>query len=889
MNSQKAETTAVVLAAGEGKRMQPLGANIPKVILPVLGKPALHYVITNLIDAAVEKIILIVSPTSETPLKKYFGSSFKGAKIDYVVQKEQLGPTQAISLALPKIETPYFLVQYGDSLTGTNIGKKVIETLGVNPHSDGILAVRLVNNPSRYGIVKYQNGNIVGIIEKPAHLSSKHAVIGTYILKTDSFKKAIEGVKFEYGKELFPAQYILARGGKMASFLYEGKRVDLGKPEDLFNASQLLAKKPIKCIAFDADNTLYNSHKAAPIADNAAMGLLAKKVKTTTGNLYDEWLTIVGKIKNSKDPKVRTRLYSYGELCKRYKIKPEFARKMFSEFTDTFLKNLKSTKNIEKVLTSLAQDKYVVTDDIKQLADKKLNHLGLNEFFKEVITSDKVGTTKPSEKFYEPFLKRYHPEEILVVGDDWEKDLRIPAELGMQILFVENSRSDDILRSLATEQQKIHIMGIAGAGASAVAGIAREYGYQVTGCDLQKVSAYTQKLKTKIIEGHNPSHIAGIDMLVVSPAVLKLNKNNGELQQAKKFKIPILTWQQFQGEFLQKDKSTIAVAGAYGKSTTTAMIAKILTDLGLDPTCEIGAKVLDWGTNFRVGKGDYYVCEGDEYNDNFLNYHPGIAVILNIAWDHPDFFKTKKDVISSYKKFINNIKPNGILVTTDEVIRKLFFELKREVTAKNTIDFMVSSRPARTIKIIKVKDFGNYHLSIIGDFRKENANGALTVAEVLGLSMDKAKLSLANFTGVGRRLEANGEISGVKFYDDYAVQPYTILKTADALKEKFKDKKVLLVLELHTFSRIETFFEDFTSSLKKSKVDQIYITDVYAAREKGNRCQLSRKLANAVGTRAKYTGSIGKTARYIKSHIGSWDVICSMGAGDSYKLYDLVK
>ncbi|MBI2598987.1 hypothetical protein HYW40_02110, partial [Candidatus Curtissbacteria bacterium] len=422
---------------------------------------------------------------------------------------------------------------------------------------------------------------------------------------------------------------------------------------------------------------------------------------------------------------------------------------------------------------------------------------------------------------------------------------------------------------LATLAAKIHIMGIGGAGAAAAAGIAKAYGFRVSGCDLEPNSAYAKNLSVSVKTGHDPSHLAGVDMLVISPAVLKLNPQNPEVVKARDLKIPLLTWQEFQGQYLQTGKFVISIAGAWGKSTTTAMVSQVLIDAGLDPTCEIGAKVLSWGKNFKVGQSKYFVCEADEYNNNFLSYSPDIAVILNIAWEHPDFFKSEKDTIASYQKFVGNIKPGGTLIVGPQV--------KPLVKQRKGVKTIVIS-PAQDI-----------NLSIIGDFRKDNAAAALAVAKVLGLDLKWAKRSIEKFTGLGRRLELKGEIKGVKVYDDYAVQPYTVKTTADALKEKYQDKKVLLVFEPHTFSRIETFFGDFVSALKKSNVDKIYITEVFAAREKGDKIALAQKLAKGVGEKAKLTGSLVQTAEKARENLKEFDIILSMGAGDVYKLYDLLK
>lgn len=884
---------AIVLAAGEGKRMKPLGANVPKVMLPILGKPVLDYVAISLIEAGIKNIILVVSPGSYRPVKKYFGTNFKGADIDYVVQEKQLGPAQALSQVVPKIESEYFLVQYGDSLADENIAKAVKDVLSKTKAVDGVLATREVDDPARSGIVRYkqsfssnQNAKIVEIIEKPNRQKapSNHAVIGTFILKTAAFKKAIGNIEFIYDREIFPAQYVLAQGGKMVSWKFSGKSVDVGKPADLFAAGLLFATSPIKCIAFDADNTLYNTHQVAKFADLAAFKILADKTGTGVAGIYRRWQKIVDRVKDSKDPKKRTRLYSYELLINGFKLDKNMRNIVYDQFTRSLTKRLAPAKNIKELLTNLNQTKIVITDDIKSLATTKLKSVGLYESFDKIITSDDAKIMKPSKKFYEKLLTKYQPEEILVVGDNWEKDLRIPATLGMQVLFVEKpsllakkfglfiENEDDFKKLGKFTTKRIHIMGTAGAGAAAIAGIAKNYGYWVSGCDLVPNSPYVKNLKVNIVAGHNPKHLDDVDMLIISPAVEKFDAQNGELQRARQLKIPILTWQQFQGKFLQKDKFVICVAGAYGKSTTTAMVSQILTDAGLDPTCEIGAKVLSWQSNFRVGKSKYYVCEGDEYNNNFLNYKPDIAIVLNVDWDHPDFFKTRKEVFDAYLKFIANIKPGGTLVASND-----------PQTAK------LAKSARQDINIIKVQDFGKLKLKIIGNFRKQNASYALTVAKILGVDPQLAKKSVENFKGTGRRLEYKGEISGIKFYDDYAVQPYTILKTASALKEKLKDKKVLLVLEPHTFSRIKVFFDDFVRSLAESKVDQIYITDVYAAREKGDGKALSQKLASAVGIKAKYTGSLKQTAAYVRKHLNDFDVICSMGAGDSYKLYDFLK
>ena len=430
----------------------------------------------------------------------------------------------------------------------------------------------------------------------------------------------------------------------------------------------------------------------------------------------------------------------------------------------------------------------------------------------------------------------------------------------------------DLKKANEKYNKRVHFMGAAGAGASAVAQLAKGNGYEVSGCDINPQSSYVENSNLEIKKGHNATHIRNVGMLVVSPAISKFDAQNEELKEAKRQRIPTLTWQEFQGNFLQKDKYVISIAGAYGKSTTTAMISQVLIDSGFDPTCELGATVINWGKNFRVGKSEFYVNEADEYNNNFLNYHPNIAVILNIAWDHPDFFKSEKSVENSYKRFIGNIKKDGYLIIgNDKRLKKLSKTAKADVNV-----------------IILEKNYVD-NLSIIGKFRESNASFAQIIAQIFGIDDKIALKSIQNFKGAGRRLEFKGRIGDVKVYDDYAVQPFTIFETANALKEKFPGEKLTLVLEPHTFSRIKAFFKDFVKILKEVSVDEILITDVYAAREKGDKKTLAKNLARSIGHKAKFTGSVEDTAALIKRNLKSFEIILSMGAGNIYKLYNMLK
>lgn len=216
----------------------------------------------------------------------------------------------------------------------------------------------------------------------------------------------------------------------------------------------------------------------------------------------------------------------------------------------------------------------------------------------------------------------------------------------------------------------VHFLGIAGSGASAAAAIAKAQGFTVSGCDKNLTGEFIKDLDEKSLFGeHSPSHLENVDILAVTPAVFSLDPNNPELVAAKEKGVPIITWQEFMGQYLEKDKFVIAVCGTHGKSTTTAMIAQILEDAGLDPTVELGAVVQKWNTNYRIGDNKYFVTEADEFNDNFLASHPNITVVTTIEMDHPEYFKDFSAYKDSFKKFLSQNKDKTIANLSDPEVQ----------------------------------------------------------------------------------------------------------------------------------------------------------------------------------------------------------------------------
>src|SRR3989344_4065363 len=302
------------------------------------------------------------------------------------------------------------------------------------------------------------------------------------------------------------------------------------------------------------------------------------------------------------------------------------------------------------------------------------------------------------------------------------------------------------------EKLRIHFMGVGGSGVKGVYDLASKMGYIVSGCDLKT-------------GGHDVNHLKDTDLLVVSPAVLFQNNTHPEYAEAKKKDIA-MTWEDFLGNNLLKDKKVIAIAGTHGKSTTTAMAGKLLVDAGFDPIVVLGATVPEWSGNSKFGKGDYAIVEADEFNNNFLNYHPEIIVINNIEFDHPDFFEDEKQIFESFDKFVDNLIGIKILITQKNSLNK------------------------------------HFNLKIIGEHNQKNANMVYLLGIALGIEEKIIKKSLEEFKGIGRRLELLGiSKSGFSVYDDYAHHPTAIKTTLDGVRENFPDKKIWVVIEAHGYKR----------------------------------------------------------------------------------------
>ncbi len=421
----------------------------------------------------------------------------------------------------------------------------------------------------------------------------------------------------------------------------------------------------------------------------------------------------------------------------------------------------------------------------------------------------------------------------------------------------------------------LHFIGIEGSGASAVASVAKAAGYKVSGCDRHLTGEYSSLFdpETVFVE-HSIKHLQGVDAVILSPAIEIADPNNAELKAAKELKLEVLTWQQFLGKYLLKNKLVIAVCGTHGKSTTTAMIGTVLTDAGLDPTVVLGAKVNSWGQNFRVGKSDYFVVEADEYNNNFMAYAPNITVVTNIDVDHLEYFKDFAHIQQSFEDFL--------IKTKETVVANLL-----DVNVAETVKWVMKQSGTAVLDFNKITIFSankievGLALQVPGQFNISNAKAAFQVGLLLEIEPDRIIKSLNNYQGIGRRFEKIGDLNGAEVYSDFAHHPREVFVTLEAARQKFPQKKITLIFQPHLYSRTKLLFNDFVDVLQRAPIDRGVVVEIFASRENDPGDISSRMLVDMInkGT-IEYQPTVKDELLQIKSELNENHVVILMGAGD---------
>ncbi|MBI5303109.1 MAG: UDP-N-acetylmuramate--L-alanine ligase [Chloroflexi bacterium] len=444
--------------------------------------------------------------------------------------------------------------------------------------------------------------------------------------------------------------------------------------------------------------------------------------------------------------------------------------------------------------------------------------------------------------------------------------------------------------------QRVHLVGIGGIGLSAIARVLLARGEVVSGSDLQAspITDELARLGARISIGHRAENIGEVDLVLATSAA---PEDNPEIIAARRRGIRIARRYDFFPE-LTAGKTTIAIAGTHGKTTTTAMIAVILADAGLDPDAIVGGIVPELGGNARAGQGKYFVVEADEYDRAFLGLRPTISVVTSIEMDHPDKFRDLDDVTSAFREFIALTPVYGWVIgcgDSERVARELEgarawavrygFDAENDWSASairsnadGGSDFTVWLRGER---------IGDFRLRIPGKHNVLNALAALAVAHLVDVDLNAAKQTLRHFRGAARRFEIKGEFNGVTMVDDYAHHPTEIRATLNAARQRFAGKNIWAVFQPHTYTRTQALLDEFAQAF--ADADHVIVTEIFAARERETRGVSGADIVARMSHRdARFLATHDECVAYLQAHLRAGDVLITLGAGDGYRIGERV-
>lgn len=447
----------------------------------------------------------------------------------------------------------------------------------------------------------------------------------------------------------------------------------------------------------------------------------------------------------------------------------------------------------------------------------------------------------------------------------------------------------------------VHLVGIGGIGISALAQWFLTQKWAVSGSDIfpNETTRSLQKLGIKVKFGHKKGNIPRDCILVICTRAVR--PQNVELREARRRKISTLSYPEAVGRLTESYK-TVAIAGAHGKSTTTAFTALILTKAGFDPTVIIGTKLKEFGgrpagRNFRKGKSSYLVLEADEYNGAFLNYSPFYTIVTNIDKEHMDFYKNLKNVKKSFLEFFLRTENGGALILNRD--SKILFSLKPAIEKiAHRRGLKVSWYSVKNPESAKVREI----IRVAGKHNVSNALAAFHLSKILKIPERVALRAIAGYRGSWRRMEYRGEfhlpslVSHLSVYDDYAHHPTEIKATLQAFREKFPKRKIVCVFQPHQAERLKLLFKEFQTAFDEADVTLILPVYRVAGRDKVDLRFTSEKLVQTIQKkRPKKLIFYLKSPNDIKKALSALlssnppalsPVIVMMGAGDIARYTD---
>jgi UDP-N-acetylmuramate--alanine ligase len=471
----------------------------------------------------------------------------------------------------------------------------------------------------------------------------------------------------------------------------------------------------------------------------------------------------------------------------------------------------------------------------------------------------------------------------------------------------------------------IHFVGIGGIGMSGIAEVLHNLGYEVTGSDV-KESETTVRLRflgMKVFIGHRAENVNDAHVVVISSAV---SEGNAEVAEAHRRSIPVIPRAEMLAE-LGRLKYGVLVAGAHGKTTTTSLIATVLSHAGIDPTVVIGGKLRATGSNARLGQGEFIVAEADESDGSFLKLSPTIAVVTNIDREHMEFFRTVDALKEAFVSFVNKVPFYGlsILCAENAMVREILPKIHRRYITyglSEDADIFATAVEAGFMSMsfevrYKGTNLGRFSVPSPGIHNVLNSLATIAVGIELKVDIGDIREGLRSFSGIQRRFELKGEAGGVKVFDDYGHHPTEIQATLKAAKEslvnpkwemqngKFRTEgeeckkqhdtqlarhhgcgRLVVLFQPHRYTRTRDLMDDFAGSF--SDADILYLMDIYAAGEKPIEGTSSQALLEAIrergGTPVIYVPVREGLAKLLCEGLLPGDVLFTLGAGDVWKV-----
>lgn len=455
--------------------------------------------------------------------------------------------------------------------------------------------------------------------------------------------------------------------------------------------------------------------------------------------------------------------------------------------------------------------------------------------------------------------------------------------------------------------KRIHAVGAGGHGISAGVALAHHRGALVTCCDVSggAMSHLLTGAGIPLTIGHDPSHIAGADLVVVSPAVTYLHPDLPELIAARERGIPVVKWQELLG-LLMRENIGVSVAGVHGKGSTTALLGLLAINAGMDPTVEVGDTVIEWDSNIHPGHGRYFINEADEWDYNFRFYHPRIVVLNTVEYDHPEFFPSYEAIRDAFVGFLRGMDTTPgldgapaptIVLNADspgcfDTLRQLgdwpgclrTFSLEQTDANVRAADMRTGSESSFTL-VMDGEEVGRACLRVPGHHNIANALAAAAAADVIGVPRRSIPAALGLFQGLHRRFEiiVDGDVT---FVDDYAHHPHAVAITITTARARFPDRRIVAVFQPTLYTRLHRFLAPFAASL--ATADDVVVAEIQPSREVDTGLIHGSALVEAVAERpefaarggsARYGGTLDETAETLKEMRQAGDVFVVMGSG----------